>query len=57
MVSQPFSKLIKADSDIHALRLQSIRDGMQPLRIAGAMKIIDGTTTADEVLKVTSSLT
>jgi general secretion pathway protein E len=57
MVSQPFSKLIKSDSDIHALRLQSISDGMQPLRIAGAMKIIDGTTTADEVLKVTSSLT
>jgi general secretion pathway protein E len=57
MVSQPFSKLIKAESDIHALRQQSIRDGMQPLRVAGAMKIIDGTTTADEVLKVTSSLT
>jgi general secretion pathway protein E len=56
-VSQPFSKMIKAESDIHALKLQSIRDGMKPLRVAGALKVIDGVTTADEVLKVTSSLT
>ncbi|MFZ6864192.1 GspE/PulE family protein [Undibacterium sp. Ji67W] len=55
-VSQPFSKLITKESDIHALRVQSIKDGMKPLRIAGAEKIIEGLTTADEVLKVTSSL-
>src|SRR5450830_359586 len=55
-VSQPFSKLITKEADIHALRLQSIKDGMKPLRIAGAEKIIEGITTADEVLKVTSSL-
>jgi general secretion pathway protein E len=29
---------------------------MKPLRIAGAHKIIDGVTTIDEVLKVTSAL-
>nr|WP_315469071.1 ATPase, T2SS/T4P/T4SS family [uncultured Undibacterium sp.] len=55
-VSQTFSKLIQQDSDIHALRDQAIKDDMKPLRIAGANKIIDGVTTADEVLKVTSSL-
>ncbi len=55
-VSQPFSKLIRADSDIHALRQQSIRDGTQPLRVAGALKVAEGVTTADEVLKVTTSL-
>ena len=55
-VSQPFSKLITKESDIHALRVQSIKDGMKPLRIAGAEKIIEGVTTAEEVLKVTSSL-
>lgn len=54
-VSQPFSKMIKAESDIHALREQSIRDGMKPLRVAGALKVVDGVTTAEEVLKVTSS--
>ncbi|MET3139916.1 general secretion pathway protein E [Undibacterium sp. GrIS 1.2] len=55
-VTLPFSKLIKQESDIHALRKQSIADQMKPLRIAGAYKIIEGLTTADEVLKVTSSL-
>ncbi len=55
-VTQTFSKLIQQDSDIHVLRAQAIKDEMKPLRIAGANKIIDGVTTADEVLKVTSSL-
>ena len=55
-VTLPFSKLIEKDADIHALRAQSIKDGMKPLRIAGAHKIIDGVTTIEEVLKVTSSL-
>lgn len=55
-VTQPFSKLIRQESDIQALRAQSIQDGMKPLRIAGAYKIIEGLTTAEEVLKVTSSL-
>jgi general secretion pathway protein E len=56
-VSQPFSKLIKAETDIHALKKQSIADGMKPLRLAGALKIIEGLTTAEEVLKVTAALT
>jgi general secretion pathway protein E len=55
-ISQPFSKLIKKETDIHALTQQSIKDGMKPLRIAGALKIKEGVTTADEVLKVTSAL-
>jgi len=28
---------------------------MKPLRIAGALKVAEGATTADEVLKVTSA--
>ncbi|MFZ6746568.1 GspE/PulE family protein [Undibacterium sp. JH2W] len=55
-VTLPFSKMITENADIHALRTQSIKDDMKPLRIAGAYKIIEGVTTADEVLKVTSSL-
>ncbi|HJV53043.1 MAG TPA: GspE/PulE family protein [Noviherbaspirillum sp.] len=56
-VSQSFSKLIKQESDIHALKQQSVTDGMKPLHVAGALKIAEGVTTADEVLKVTSALT
>lgn len=56
-VTQPFSKMIQAETDIHALKQQSTADGMKPLRVAGAFKIIEGVTTAEEVLKVTSALT
>ncbi|MFC5473980.1 GspE/PulE family protein [Paraherbaspirillum soli] len=56
-ITQPFSKLIQAETDIHALKQQSISDGMKPLRLAGALKIVEGVTTVEEVLKVTSALT
>lgn len=56
-VTSTFSKLIQPESDIHALKRQSIADGMKPLRVAGALKIAEGVTTAEEVLKVTSALT
>jgi general secretion pathway protein E len=56
-VTQAFSKLIQPETDIHVLQKQSIADGMKPLRVAGALKIVEGVTTADEVLKATSALT
>ncbi len=56
-VTQPFSRLIKEETNIHALKEQSIKDGMKPLRVAGALKVVEGVTTVDEVLKVTSALT
>ena len=55
-VTQAFANLIREDTDQFALRQQGIKDGMKPLRIAGALKIAEGVTTADEVLKVTSAL-
>ncbi|HBZ05395.1 MAG TPA: MSHA biogenesis protein MshE [Massilia sp.] len=55
-VSEAFTQLIGASADLQALRQQSVADGMKPLRIAGAMKIAEGVTTAEEVLKVTSAL-
>ena len=57
MITQPFSKMIQAETDLHALKQQSIKDGMKPLRVAGALKVTEGVTTADEVLKVTAALT
>ncbi len=55
-ISDGFAQMIKEQADIHALRRQSVADGMKPLRIAGAFKIIDGVTSAEEVLKVTAAL-
>lgn len=56
-ITENFSRLIKDETDLISLRNQSISDGMKPLRIAGAFKIEEGMTTAEEVLKVTSALT
>ena len=39
--------------DVTALRQQGLRDGMRPLRLAGTMKIAEGVTTIDEVLRAT----
>jgi general secretion pathway protein E len=56
-VTQSFSKLIQPGSDLQSLKQQSIRDGLKPLRVAGAMKISEGITTVEEILKVTAALT
>ncbi|MYM68613.1 type II/IV secretion system protein [Pseudoduganella sp. FT55W] len=55
-VTESFSELVREETDIQALRRQSMADGMKPLRVAGAFKIAEGVTTADEVLKVTAAL-
>jgi general secretion pathway protein E len=55
-VSAGFNALVQEETDIGALRRQAIADGMKPLRIAGAYKLIEGVTTAEEVLKATASL-
>ena len=39
--------------DIAALRRQAVKDGMRPLRLAGTMKVAEGVTTLDEVLRAT----
>ena len=39
--------------DEDALRRQAVADGMHPLRAAGAMKVAEGVTTIEEVLRTT----
>ena len=39
--------------DMGALRRQAVKDGMRPLRLAGMMKVAEGQTTVDEVLRGT----
>jgi general secretion pathway protein E len=42
--------------DGSALRRQAVKEGMRPLRLAGAMKVAEGLTTLDEVLRSTPDL-
>ncbi len=39
--------------DAAGLRAQAVKDGLLPLRLAGAMKVAEGVTTVDEVLRAT----
>jgi general secretion pathway protein E len=55
-VTPAFSRLIGAQTDNHRLLRQALADGMTPLRVAGAHKVLGGLTTAEEVLKVTATL-
>ncbi len=52
--SESFNSMLEEESDITALRKQAVAEGMIPLRIAGAFKVREGATTAEEVLKVTA---
>ncbi len=52
-VTEQFARLIQEETDLAALRQQSVADGMKPLRIAGAFKVAEGVTTVEEVLKAT----
>ena len=51
-MSPAIRALVKPDADLARIREQAYRDGMKPLRASGAMKVAQGLTTADEVLKV-----
>ena len=39
--------------DMAALRRQALAEGMRPLRLAGLMKVAEGSTTVDEILRAT----
>ena len=44
--------MVTTDVDIHDIRKQAIKDGLQPLRLSGANKVARGETTVEEVLRV-----
>jgi len=52
-VTPALRRLIAPQCDIATLRNQAIKDGLQPLRLAGARKVAEGLTTIEEVLSVT----
>ncbi|RKG31052.1 GspE/PulE family protein [Acinetobacter tianfuensis] len=45
-------QLVGANADLTQLRHQARKEGVEPLRIAGARKVIAGITTLEEVLRV-----
>ena len=52
LMSPEIKTLVSTGADIGALRDQAYREGMYPLRVSGALKIAQGVTTMEEVMKV-----
>ena len=51
-MSTEVKHLISAHATLNELRAQTKKEGVEPLRIAGARKVIEGVTTLEEVLRV-----
>ncbi|GAB3259524.1 GspE/PulE family protein [Chitinimonas naiadis] len=56
-VSQELRRLIATQAHPNAIREQGIKDGLKPLKLAGAQKLAAGLTTMEEVMKVVPSET
>jgi general secretion pathway protein E len=54
-VNHKVKELIRPDGGIEAIRKVCLKQGMEPLRISGARKVISGLTTVEEVLRVVPS--
>jgi general secretion pathway protein E len=50
-MTQEMKKLVATRAELSKLREQATRDGMKPLRIAGARKVAAGVTTIQEIIK------
>ncbi len=53
LVTEAFKDKVGHEPRIEALRAQAVKDGMRPLRLAGAARVAEGKTTLDEVLACT----
>ena len=52
LMTPEIKKLVTDRTDLAAVRAEAYRSGMKPLRLSGAMKVAQGVTTLEEVLKV-----
>jgi general secretion pathway protein E len=53
VMSPDVKKLVVAEADLAMITAAAMKAGMRPLRIAGALKVAQGLTTIEEVLKAT----
>ena len=53
LMSDSVRKHLHPNTDMSALRRQALQEGLRPLRLAGAMKVAEGLTTMEEVLRST----
>ena len=52
-MSESLMSFVETAADLPKLRTQAYKDGMRSLRLSGAQKVAAGSTTVNEVLRVT----
>ena len=52
-VTEALKDNVHTAPSMSALRRQAVKDGMQPLRLAGALRVAEGMTTTEEVMAST----
>ena len=57
VVTEAFKGTVTREPNIDALRRQAVKDGMRPLRLAGALQVAQGATVMAEVMGSTPPLT
>ncbi len=55
-LSSALKRLIVQHADLADIRRQAMKEGMKPLRLAGAQKVAAGITTIEEVMRLTPSM-
>ena len=56
VMSETLRRHVHPTLDAPALARQAVKEGMRPLRLAGAMRVAEGVTTIEEVLRATPML-
>lgn len=54
-ISMEMRELINKETDLAKIKALALKEGMRPLRLQGATKVLAGLTTAEEVIKIAPS--
>ena len=56
VVTDAFKERVNKEPNVDQLKRQAVKDGMRPLRLAGALRVAEGLTVIEEVLSATPNL-
>ena len=52
VLSNEMKRIVGESASLNQIKQQAYKEGLQPLRLAGARKVADGITTIEEVMRV-----
>jgi general secretion pathway protein E len=52
VLTTEMKRIVGDGANLNQIKQQAYREGLQPLRLAGAKRVAEGTTTLEEVMRV-----